>query len=82
MSTEWERQRDSGSTAHDRWKTDPGPDDDPESDSRVDAMNYAWHQRHREHEPLCHLCREIQRLRAAYSVDTQAEYVRRTEAAD
>lgn len=82
MSVERENDylRDSGSTEFDRWKTAVPPDDTPEAAARVDAMNLRWHQGHVEHEPSCHLCREIRRLREAYAQpaddDLQQEYVR------
>ena len=80
MSIQWERIRDGGSTDYDRWKSDDGRGDDPEAAARVDAMNLHWHQGHDEHEPGCHLCRELQRLREAYRQpvedDLQQEYVR------
>jgi len=75
--------RDSGSTAYDRWAANVGPYPDAEPD----AASLRWHQKHVDHEPLCHLCREIARLREAHRLvwtfedDTQAEYVR-PEAAD
>jgi len=81
MSREWERVRDeSMSGRHELFNGwDSGPDDGPAAAARVDAMTLRWHQKHVDHEPLCHLCREIARLKTAY--DTQAEYVR-PEAAD